>query len=120
MGKQTRHIEKGTRAADKASASKKRKKSVLRPSGSFILVFGVVAAIGIFTWVKGAQQQAYIEELTAKKAAVEAQIESENERKAQLEERKAYMQTKQYYEEVAKEKFGLVYEDEVLFKPQRD
>ena len=34
-----------------------------------------------------------------------------------LEEREIYVQSKQYIEEVAKEKLGLVKKDEILFKP---
>lgn len=42
----------------------------------------------------------------------------EEERKEELEERKIYVQTKQYIEEVAKEKLGLVKQDEILLKPE--
>lgn len=42
----------------------------------------------------------------------------EEERKEELEERKIYVQTKQYIEEVAKEKLGLVKRDEILLKPE--
>lgn len=45
-----------------------------------------------------------------------ALIEQEEERKEEIEELKKYVQTKKYAEEVAKERLGLVYEDEILFK----
>lgn len=45
-----------------------------------------------------------------------AQIEEEEERTGEIEELKKYVQTKKYVEEVAKERLGLVYEDEILFK----
>lgn len=47
-----------------------------------------------------------------------AQKAEEEERKEELEERKIYVQTKQYIEEVAKEKLGLVKQDEILLKPE--
>lgn len=47
-----------------------------------------------------------------------AQKAKEEERKEELEERKIYVQTKQYIEEVAKEKLGLVKQDEILLKPE--
>ena len=50
----------------------------------------------------------------------EVQKQKELERKADLEERKVYVQTKQYIEEVAKEKLGLVNPDEILLKPSND
>lgn len=64
-------------------------------------------------------------ELTKKKAAyqereqaLEAQIEAEKERKKEIEELEIYTQTKKYIEEVARDKLGLVYEGEILFKDE--
>lgn len=45
-----------------------------------------------------------------------AEISDEQERAKDIEELKKYIQTKKYVEEVAKERLGLVYEDEILFK----
>ena len=44
-------------------------------------------------------------------------MEEESQRKTELEEREIYVQTKQYIEEVAKEKLGLVSPGEILLKP---
>lgn len=49
-----------------------------------------------------------------------AQKTEEEQRTKELEERKIYVQTKQYIEEVAKEKLGLVMPDEILLKPSED
>lgn len=43
-------------------------------------------------------------------------IEAQEARTEEIEELKKYVQTKKYVEEVAKERLGLVYEDEILFK----
>lgn len=43
-------------------------------------------------------------------------IEQENKRKAELEEFQTYTKTKKYAEEVAKDKLGLVYENEIIFQ----
>lgn len=45
-----------------------------------------------------------------------AQIEEEEARTQEIEELSKYVQTKKYVEEVAKERLGLVYPDEILFK----
>ena len=45
-----------------------------------------------------------------------AQIEEEEQRSKDIEELGKYVQTKKYVEEVAKERLGLVYPDEILFK----
>lgn len=42
---------------------------------------------------------------------------AEQERSDFLTERRAYMQTTRYIEEMAREKLGLVYPDEIIFRP---
>ena len=47
---------------------------------------------------------------------LEDQIAEEEQRTLEIEELKKYMETKKFVEEIAKERLGLVYEDEILFK----
>ena len=47
-----------------------------------------------------------------------AQILEEEERANEIEEYRKYTQTKGFVEEVAKDKLGLVYEGEILFKSE--
>ena len=51
-----------------------------------------------------------------REAALEKQIADETERSKEIEDLETYTKTKKYVEDVAKEKLGLVYEDEILFK----
>lgn len=51
-------------------------------------------------------------------AELEQQIEVENDRTKEIEEREAYVKTKKYVEEVAREKLGLVYKDEIIFQSE--
>lgn len=44
------------------------------------------------------------------------QIETEKERMKEIEEFRKYTETKKYIEDVAREKLGLVYEDEVIIQ----
>ena len=46
------------------------------------------------------------------------QIEAEEERTQELIEYEKYTKTAKYVEEVAKEKLGLVYEDEIIFESE--
>ncbi len=46
-------------------------------------------------------------------------MRDEEERTKKLEEYKVYVKTKQFAEEVAKEKLGLVNPDEILLKPNK-
>lgn len=47
---------------------------------------------------------------------LEAEIVKEEQRAEDIEEYRLYTQTREYIEEVAREKLGLVYEGEVIFK----
>ena len=58
------------------------------------------------------KQQGYVEQ----EKDLQTQIDAENERTKQLKEFDKYTKTKKYAEEVAKEKLGLVYGDEIIFK----
>lgn len=57
-------------------------------------------------------------EYQAKEQNLEEVLADEEERALELEEYRIYVQTKQYIEKIAKEKLGLVKEDEILLKPQ--
>lgn len=48
--------------------------------------------------------------------ALEQQISDEEDRKKDLEEYEKYTKTVKYVEEVAKDKLGLVYQDEIVFE----
>lgn len=65
-------------------------------------------------WKSSAEQknQTY----QSREAALEKQIADETERSKEIEDLETYTKTKKYVEDVAKEKLGLVYEDEILFK----
>lgn len=74
-----------------------------------LAVFGV-SAIGSFQLKK--KNRAY----EAREKALEEAIADEEERAKEIEELETYTKTKKYVEDVAKDKLGLVYEDEIIFK----
>ena len=51
-----------------------------------------------------------------REAQLIAELEAEQARSEEIEDLKKYVQTKKYVEDVAKERLGLVYENEILFK----
>ena len=84
--------------------------------GSMMLVTIVVCMILVVVFFKN-------RELQEKKAAYEKkaeylleQIAEQNERSEDIEEYRKYMQTKQYIEDMAKSRLGLVYKDEIIFQ----
>ncbi len=85
---------------------------------SMIVVTGVVFMMVVIVGVGAAGLQEKKELLQAESEAVESQIAKEEERALEIEEYGKEVQTKKYYEKVAKEKLGLVHEDEILFKKE--
>lgn len=49
---------------------------------------------------------------------LQAQIEEQEERAIDINNLKAYVQTKRYIEDIAREKLGLVYEDDYIFQAE--
>ena len=54
---------------------------------------------------------------TKSKIVLESQINEQKERSDDIEEYKKYIQTKKFAEDIAKNKFGLIYPDEIVIKP---
>lgn len=80
----------------------------------------VVLSLAVVVNLKGASLRARDQEYQIKEENLMAQKTEEEQRTKELEEWKIYVQTKQYIEEVAKEKLGLVMPDEILLKPSED
>ena len=57
-------------------------------------------------------------EYMAQEAELEAQIEAETNRAEEIDELEKYVGTDEYVEDVAKEKLGLVYPNEILFEAE--
>ena len=80
---------------------------------SLFLVSLVVLMIMVVVAVRSVELQRKIAGYDTQIASLSAQIDAET---ARAEEYRKYTQTKAYVEEVAKDKLGLVYEGEILFK----
>ena len=83
---------------------------------SMFLVTLVVLMIMVVVAVRSVELKQKIAVYDTQIASLTAQIEAENTRTEEIEEYGKYTQTKAYVEEVAKDKLGLVYEGEILFK----
>lgn len=94
-----------------------RKKRLRRHVGSLAIV-GVVVLLLVFVSIGSLSLRVSNEKKQERIEELEKQIAEEEERSEELEEYGKYVQTKKYAEEVAKEKLGLVYEDEIIFKAE--
>ncbi len=85
---------------------------------SMFLVTVVVLMLMAVVAIGSVELKQKIDTYAEKEEQLLAQIEAEKKREAEIEEFRKYTQTKAYKEEVAKDKLGLVYEGEILFKEE--
>ncbi len=79
-----------------------------------ILVAVICGAVGTATKAIKKKNAEYDEQI----AILTQQLEDEAERRVELEYHSVYITTKQFIEEFAREKLGLVFEDELIFRPE--
>lgn len=85
---------------------------------SIVLVVIVVLILTVTVAISCARMSNRLEELEAQIVDLQQQQDVETKRAEEIEEFRKYAQTPGYYEEVAKEKLGLVYEGEIVFKEE--
>lgn len=77
----------------------------------------VVASLALVVNLKSTSMKKKDLEYQIREETLIKQRDQEKARADELEEYRVYVQTKQYIEEVAKQKLGLVMPDEILLKP---
>lgn len=85
---------------------------------SMFLVTIVVLMIMVVVAVRSVEINRKLDEAAVEIENLNAQIAVEEQRAEEIAEYEKYTQTKKYVEEVAKDKLGLVYEGEILFKKE--
>ena len=90
-----------------------------RKTGIYLLILVV---LGLCLLLRNGKEKSLTQEceLMAQKKNLQTQILEEEERRDSLNEEKAYRQTKQYVEEVAREKLGLVKPDDILLRDEEN
>ncbi len=96
-------------------AGRKRKKSI-----SKFTVFGVVVLVvvlcGTLTYKK-AVLDAKGNEYSKKLEQLQKKNEAADKKSKELDNYKEYTNSKEFIEEVARDRLGLVYDDEIIFEP---
>ena len=85
-----------------------------------MIVIGLV--VGLLIVVLLAQSirlKKKIAQFQASNTLLAEQIQEEKDRSSELENLPDYVRSDGYIEKMAREKFGLVYEDEIIFKPEQ-
>lgn len=91
---------------------------VLQHRLSVLLISCVVVILAVVLSVASISLHTKNKNYKAQEAELEQQIEEQDLRAEEIEELDEYVGTDQYIEDVAKEKLGLVYPNEILFKAE--
>ena len=83
---------------------------------SMFLVTVAVLMLLVVVTIKSQELQAKSDTNAAKVSALKTEIAAQELRSEELVELEKYTKTKKYAEDVAKDKLGLVYEGEIIFK----
>ncbi|MBR0163102.1 MAG: septum formation initiator family protein [Lachnospiraceae bacterium] len=83
--------------------------------GMMLAVLVVLLLVAIVT-VKSIELKGKLTGHRAREAELEQRIELQLQRKDEIEEYEKYTRTRKYIEEIAKEKLGLIYEGETIFR----
>ena len=95
-----------------------RARRVLQHKLSILLISGVVVILGITLSVASISLNAKNQEYKAQERELEKQLEEEEARSEEIDELEEYVGTDEYVEDVAKDKLGLVYPNEILFEAE--
>ena len=104
---------------NKMGKSRRKRKDKWGNRMALIGITFVVFSLAVIVTIKGVGLKEKEREYELRLENLQAQVDKEEERSKKLEEYRVYVQTKQYIEEVAKQKLGLVKPDEILLKPSQ-
>lgn len=86
-------------------------------TGIGVIAFVVLILCGIVSYRRISLEEENAE-AKLKIERLENKIKEQEERATDIKNMEAYVQTKKYIEEIAREKLGLVYKDEIIFKAE--
>ncbi len=105
--------------SNKKKSSRKRARRMCGREKRALLVMGlIVGSVGITLTVRGNALNQQIQQNSLKESALEQQLEDETRRTEEIQELEQYMQSDEYIEKIAREKLGLLKENEILFREQ--
>ena len=94
----------------KTTKRRRRNRSGMAVIACVVLIFCVVLMYNSVQLNERLQEDKAIAE------ALQEQIDEQNERKAAFEDKEEYMNSEEYYKELAREKLGLAGADDIIFK----
>lgn len=103
-----------SKTSKKPAFRRNRNENRLGMTMAGIAMVMLIIVVGINSISLREKQQKYIQ----REQELQEQIDAENQRTEELKDLAVYTKTKKYAEEVAKDKLGLVYDNEIIFKEE--
>ena len=94
-------------------AGKRRKKLKSFTTFSMVLIIAVICTVLYYNYLEMEKER---QVASNKLEDLKKEYQKEVDRSLEIKDYRDYVQTKQFAEEIARKKFGLVYENEVIFK----
>lgn len=84
-----------------------------------VLLMGlIVAGVGVAAGIRGNELRREISQNSQRENVLEQQLQDETDRTEEIQELEQYMQSDEYIEKIAREKLGLLKENEILFREE--
>lgn len=93
-----------------------RRREVRQYRISICGIIGVLLLLAAMLGVRGMTLKAKNDEYRIQEAQLEAQVAEQERREQELDELEEYVGSDEYVADVAKDKLGLAYEDEIIFE----
>jgi len=99
--------------------TRRARKQAIQHLLSMALVSCVIVVLAVTLSVASISLHKKNQKYKAQQAELEKQLQNEEMRAEEIEELEDYVGTKEYVEDVAKDKLGLVYPNEILFEAEQ-
>lgn len=94
------------------------RKKAPKHRGSMLVISVILLLICGTMWYQKDQIDQEVDEYALVEEDLKEQIADEEENQEAIEEKAAYLKSDAYIEDLAREKLGLIYENEIIFKKQ--
>lgn len=100
----------------KTKAGRRKKVQAQRHKRSMLGICGVILLLAAVVSVKSIELKASNSSYIAQEKDLEKEIQAEKTRREQIDDLEEYVGTDAYVEQTAKDKLGLAYPNEIIFK----
>ena len=115
VGKYKARVKKRMKEREEKNSGRKKKVRKKSRTTEFSITIVLCCLVAVLT-VKGISLQQKVNANASRLSSLDSQIEEEKQRTDDITALKEYMQTDEYIEKTAREKLGMVKDNEILFK----